>query len=162
METGPGAVASVSNMEVRAYARNDQDACVTIFESNTPDYFDPHDRADLIAFLDDLPGPYFVCAMPGRGVVACGGYYTRPEAQLAGLTWGMVHRDFHRHGIGRRMLEYRLSEIRANPAIRVVRARTTQVSEAFFRRCGFVAADRRPGGFGPGLDLVELELHLAR
>ena len=148
------------SVEIRPYRRNDQDACVAIFESNTPEYFDPHDRADLITFLDDPPGPYFVCVMPGRGVSACGGYYTRPEAQLAGLTWGMVHRDLHRQGIGRHLLEYRLDAIRANPTIRIVRARTTQVSEEFFRRCGFRPALRQAGGFGPGLDLVELELQL--
>jgi GNAT superfamily N-acetyltransferase len=147
-------------MLVRPYKRNDQDSCVAIFESNMPDYFDPHDRADLISFLDDLPGPYFVCEVPGRGVAACGGYYTQRESQLAGLTWGMVRRDFHRQGLGRHMLEYRLSEIRAIPGIRTVRARTTQVSEEFFRKCGFVPCARKPGGFGPGLDLVELELQL--
>jgi GNAT superfamily N-acetyltransferase len=147
-------------MEIRAYRRNDQDACVAIFESNVPDYFDPHDRADLMAFLDELPGPYFVCVVPGRGVAACGGYYTQPEAQLAGLTWGMVHRDLHRQGLGRQMLEYRLSAIRSLPRIRTVRARTTQVTEEFFRRCGFVPTGRQPGGFGGGLDLVELELQL--
>jgi GNAT superfamily N-acetyltransferase len=147
-------------MEVRPYRRNDQDACVAIYESNTPEYFDLHDRADLIAFLDDLPGPYFVCTVPGRGVAACGGYYVQPEAGLAGLTWGMVHRDLHRQGIGRHLLEYRLSQIRAIPTIRTVRARTTQVSEPFFRRCGFIPSMVRPAGFGPGLDLVELELQL--
>jgi GNAT superfamily N-acetyltransferase len=146
--------------EIRPYRKSDQDACVAIFTSNTPDYFDPHDRAELIAFLDELPGPYFVCNVEGRGVSACGGYYTRPEEQLAGLTWGMVHRDLHRHGLGRQMLEYRLAEIRAIPLIRRIRARTTQVSEAFFRRCGFVAASRQADGFGVGLDLVELELML--
>jgi N-acetylglutamate synthase-like GNAT family acetyltransferase len=149
-------------MEIRRYRRNDQDACLAIFESNVPDYFHPRDRADLMAFLDDLPGPYFVCVAPGRGVVACGGYYTQAEAQLAALTWGMVHRDLHRQGIGRTLLEFRLAEIRAIPQIRTVRARTTQITEDFFRRCGFVEAARRADGFGPGLDLVELELQLPR
>jgi len=113
-----------------------------------------------MAFLDELPGPYFVCATPDRKVVACGGYYTQAEAGLAALTWGMVHRDLHGQGLGRRMLEYRLGEIRAIPRIHTVRARTTQVTETFFRRCGFVASGRRADGFGPGLDLVELELQL--
>ncbi len=147
-------------MEIRTYRPNDQDACVAIFESNVPDYFDPHDRADLIAFLDHLPGPYFVCIVPGRGIAACGGYYTQPEERLARLTWGMVHRDLHRQGIGRHLLEYRLSEIRTIPGIRTVRARTTQVTEEFFHRCGFVPSVRRAGGFDPGLDLVELELQI--
>jgi GNAT superfamily N-acetyltransferase len=147
-------------MEVRPYKRNDQDACVAIFESNMPDYFDPHDRSDLISFLDDLPGPYFVCVVPGRGICACGGYYTQAETRVAGLTWGMVHRDLHRQGLGRHMLDYRLAEIRAIPGIRIVRARTTQVTEEFFRRCGFVPSVRRDGAFGPSLDFVELELQL--
>jgi GNAT superfamily N-acetyltransferase len=147
-------------MEIRPYRRNDQDACLAIFESNVPDYFHPHDRHDFMAFLDDLPGPYFVCALPERGVKACGGYYTQAEAQVASLTWGMVHCDHHRQGIGRTLLEYRLAEIRAIPQIRTVRARTTHVTEGFFRRYGFVTSARRADGFGPGLDLVELELQL--
>jgi GNAT superfamily N-acetyltransferase len=147
-------------MDVRSYKRNDQDACVAIFESNMPDYFDPHDRADLISFLDELPGPYYVCVLAGRGICACGGYYIQAEAKLAALTWGMVHRDLHRHGLGRHMLEYRLSEIRAIPGIRTVRARTTQITEDFFRRCGFVPSSQKIGGFGPGHDFVDLELQL--
>lgn len=148
------------NGDIRAYRRNDQDACVAIFESNTPDYFDPHDRADLIAFLDDLPGPYYVWVAPDSGVMACGGYYVEAGGRTAGLTWGMVHRQLHRLGIGRRMLEYRLAVIRTSSTIKTVRARTTQVTEPFFRRCGFISSQRREGGFGPGLDFVELELDL--
>ena len=82
-------------MDLRPYRTEDAPACLTVFDSNLPDYFDPTERAGFEDFLRD-PGQYFVIEHDGR-VIGCGGI--RAEAPEARLTWGMVHREFHRQGL---------------------------------------------------------------
>jgi N-acetylglutamate synthase-like GNAT family acetyltransferase len=115
---------------------------LAIFESNTPEYFAPGDRVEFASFLDDPAGAYFVCALRDGRVVGCGGYYLVTAQRLAGLTWGMVHREVQRQGIGGQLLQFRLSDIRRMAAVEKVRVRTTHLSEAFFRQFGFIAQAR--------------------
>src|SRR5678809_747268 len=97
-------------LNIRAYSADDRDACLSILDGNTPEFFVANDRDDVARFLDNLPGPYFVAKEQGV-IVACGGW-AMDEEQTAALTWGMVRRDLHRQGIGSRLLRYRIEAIR--------------------------------------------------
>ncbi len=45
---------------VRAWRPDDRTRCLALFDGNVPAYFAPKERADFVAFLDDLRGPYLV------------------------------------------------------------------------------------------------------
>ena len=47
-------------MFIREYLSGDREACLEVLESNTPEFFLENDRNEFSAFLDELPGPYFV------------------------------------------------------------------------------------------------------
>jgi ribosomal protein S18 acetylase RimI-like enzyme len=143
-------------MKIRSYKVRDRDACLLILDGNTPQFFIPKDRADFANFLDALPGPYYVVEQAGA-VVACGGWAMDDE-HIAALTWGMVHRGFHRQGIGRLLLHHRLNAIQHDGRARMVRIRTIQLVQGFFQREGFEVVDVVPNGFGEGLDRVTMIL----
>jgi GNAT superfamily N-acetyltransferase len=126
--------------------------------SNTPDFLAPRDRDDFLAFADDLPGPYWVID-GSRAIVACGGWAMEADG-VAALTWGMVERRFHRRGIGRDLLRFRLEAIRVDGRAKVARVRTVQLVQGFFEQQGFVVIDVASNGFGAGLDRVTIELRL--
>lgn len=148
-------------MIIRAYAAAHRDVCLGIFDSNVPRFFAAHEREEFADFLDDLPGPYLVFVEDGA-VVACGGWTTgETDKSTAGLCWGMVVRERHRAGLGQRLLQARLDEIRADGGIERVVLETSQHSEGFFSRSGFVVCARHPDGFGPGIDRVEMVLRIA-
>jgi GNAT superfamily N-acetyltransferase len=142
-------------MRIRLYSQSDRRPCLEILESNTPEFFIPQDCAGYAAFLDDLPGPYFVLEEFGQ-TAACGGW-ALDAAGVADLTWGMVRREFHRRGLGRELLRFRLNAIRNDGRATLVRVRTAQLVQGFFVREGFNVVDVVPNGFGAGLDKVTME-----
>ena len=87
-------------MKIREYAQPDKEACLAIFDSNTPPFFAPHEREEFAGFLDTSSDPYFVVEHDGE-VVGCGGFFLIPNEPAAVLTWGMVARARQGQGIGR-------------------------------------------------------------
>jgi predicted GNAT family N-acyltransferase len=151
------------HLEMRAFDTRDRESCLTLFDSNTPQFFAPHERAEFEAYLIDPEerGPnaeYLVLEADGS-IVACGGYYV--EDGMAGLAWGLVGHDRHRQGFGTRLLLERLRRIAANPKADAVILDTTPFSSGFFERFGFEAFKVTPDGYDAGLDRVDMRLELS-
>ncbi len=151
-------------LEIRAFDTRDREACLKLFDSNTPQFFAPHERAEFEAYLSDLEerGPnaeYLVLEMDGK-IVACGGYYVADGT--AGLAWGLVGRDQHREGFGTQLLLERLRRIARVPNASEVVLDTTRQSKGFFERFGFEVVNITPDGYGAGLDRVDMRLELSR
>jgi N-acetylglutamate synthase-like GNAT family acetyltransferase len=150
--------ANCAQYRIRSYAPRDRKACLDILDGNTPEFFVSADRSAFAKFLDNRPGPYFVVEEHGT-VVACGGWAIESQ-DVAVLTWGMIRRDLHRRGIGRRLIHHRLAAIRADGCANTVRVRTVQLVQEFFAREDFAVTGVVPNGFGQGLDQVTMELRL--
>ena len=99
-------------MKIHSYSPLDHRPCLEILASNVPEFFIPTDPDGYAAFLENLPGPYFVLEELGR-IAACGGWAMNQHG-VADLTWGMVLREFHRRGLGRELLRFRLNSIRSS------------------------------------------------
>lgn len=149
-------------MEVRPYAPTDRDSCLALFDSNTPDNFAPQERADFEAWLDGEPEHYVVLEHEGT-VVACGGFaLPEPGSTDARLTWGMVGRLWHRQGLGRFLLMYRMRELGKTAAVvQTVSLETTQHAAPFFASQGFRVEHSVKDGYAPGLDKLEMVRKIA-
>ena len=147
-------------MKVREYAQPDKEACLAIFDSNTPSFFAPHEREEFAEFLDTSSDPYFVVEHNGQ-VVGCGGFFLIPNTPAAVLTWGMVARARHGRGIGRLLLEERLQRLRDLPGVRVVKLQTSQHTYGFFEKAGFRTEHVQDDGYGPGLHLYNMGMNLS-
>ena len=142
-------------MNIRSYSQSDRRACLQILESNTPEFFMRADCESYPAFLDNLPGPYFVVEESGQ--MAAGGGWAMDADGVADLTWAMVRRDLHRRGLGRELLRFRRDAIQSETRATLVRVRTTQLVQGFFVREGFTVVDVVTNGFGTGQDKVTME-----
>ena len=151
---------TASPVTFRPFTLTDAPACLVLFDSNCLPYLHPPERADFEQFLQDLEdrGDYWVMEMSG-GLVGCGGVWVGVEGQ-AGLSWGMVRRDLHGQGLGTRLTAFRLQRLRARPEVGQIRLGTSQHTEAFYARHGFVVMQRIKDGFASGLDEVKMELEL--
>lgn len=143
-------------MELRLYQLTDFDHCLAAFDSNTPKYFAPHERADFAEFLQrmaapDSTDPYFVVIDDAGAVIGCGGYFLQQTQGAAGLSWGMVTRTAHGTGAGRFLLLARLQRICQETAADRVLLNTSQHTYGFFAKVGFVVDKITEDGFGPGL-----------
>jgi Acetyltransferase (GNAT) domain len=144
---------------LRPYQNSDKEACLALFDGNTPVFFAPFERAEFEDFLDKNAFPYFVVEEQGMGMIqACGGYAIGGES--ATLCWGMVMGGMHRRGMGTFLLKARLQDIRQDAMLRNVRIQTSQHSAGFFARAGFVTRLVVKDGFAEGLDRYEMVLPL--
>jgi len=145
--------------QFRPYTIGDKDACMDIFMSNTPRYFGIEEADEFRSFLDAPTCDYFVATQNDK-VVACGGHGYHSKKQAFILAWGMVRVDLHKHGLGKFILAERLKRIYSDFGENLVQIETSQHSQGFFERFGFVVTNTIADYFAPGIDRVDMELRL--
>lgn len=145
----------------RTYGPEDIDGCLTLFDSNTPRFFDASERDSFVGFLQNqaLRWPYQVITLDGR-IVGCGGHAVESDGVSVALCWGMVDNSLHGQGLGRILTEARIAAARATPGISRVILNTSQHTQGFYARFGFEAATVTPDGFAPGIDRWDMVLTL--
>lgn len=146
----------------REYEPADFDRCLGVFDTNVPEFFLPEERQEYGAFLEALPGPYFVLLNESHTIIGSGGYAIKPSTGTADLCWGMVRRELHGQGLGRALTTLRLERIVQEPEVREVAMHTSQHTEAFYKVLGFRTIEIRADGYGPGLDRCEMRLTIPR
>jgi N-acetylglutamate synthase-like GNAT family acetyltransferase len=151
----------MSDLTIRRYRTDDKASCLDIFDSNIPKYFDPGERADFASYLDAPSGHYLIGEIDGR-LITCGGWGKLPDRSTATLVYGMVHSDYHGTGIGKKMLERRLSDMAKVAEIKKVTLDTSQHVAGFFERFGFVETSVEPNAYGPGLHRHDMILRLPK
>ncbi|GAB5487374.1 MAG: GNAT family N-acetyltransferase [Parasphingorhabdus sp.] len=139
---------------IRAYQIADKAACLRIFDSNVPDFFDMSERDLLSDFLDSPIGAYFVVERDGD-VIGSGGFRKEDRGQ-ARFTWGMVHRKHHGDGLGQLLAEHRLLAIEKSGEYSEIEIHTTPKVAPFFKKFGFETRKVEPDGFAPGMDQVQM------
>lgn len=145
---------------IRSYQPSDRAAVLAVFKSNVPDFFAAGEERDLMATLDEPDGPSWVVELDGK-VIGFGGYEVGELYNRATLTWGMVDRRFHKNGIGRSLLDYRMTHAAgAAPETRWLVVDTTPQVAGFFERCGFERVEEWAKGYRSGFDMVVLRADL--
>ena len=152
---------------IREYKPSDRQACFDIFKSNAPLYFAEQELPLLenwlnakdknqIAYKNNLAENFYVVEHES-GIVACGGFYITAE-QNAHMTWGMVKNSFHKNGIGKYLLLYRIEEIKEFYPGHSILLDTTQHTYYFFEKFGFVVTNIKPQGYSKELDRYDMSM----
>lgn len=149
-------ISTAPKIQVRPYSAIDRDACIAIFRSNLPHYFDSSELSDFEAFLDELIGEYFVFEI-GGSIIASGGCYVHDH--VGHLSWGMVLSAKHRASIGTTLLVWRVNHLFRRSEIAEISIDTSQHTAEFFKRFGFHTTQNVVDGFGVGIDKVSMSLH---
>lgn len=146
----------VTVMDIRPYSETDIDAVVEVFRSNIPKYFGPSEEPGLRGFLADFADDYYVIELDGE-IVGAGGIALNDDDTVS-LCWGMVHNDHLGTGLGKLLTEYRIERSREIFGDRPMVTSTSQLTEGFYKKFGFVTVEHTPDGFGPGLDICKMRL----
>lgn len=146
-------------MTIRPYDPDDRDACIAIFNSNTPKFFARRDSDAFLEFLSEPECELLVLLNDSGRIVALGGWYVKADKTTGGLCWGMVEALEHRRGFGTALLQERLRRMKAAGAERAV-IHTSQHSQSFYARHGFRVDRALQDGLSPGIDDIEMELEL--
>lgn len=144
---------------IRAYQLSDKPAVLKLFDLNTPKYFDPSERDDFIKYLDQHAGNYFVSTINEK-IVGCGGINYMENKPVARIAWDMIHPDFHGKGIGSKLAQFRVEKIKANPSIRQIVVRTSQLAFTFYEKQGFKTEKTVKDYWAEGFDLYLMSMHI--
>ena len=141
---------------IRPYAPPDRAACLHLFDTNTPVYFAPNERADYEEFLNNVPAAYYLCTQDDV-ILAAFGLWT--QGIRGRIQWIMVANDARGTGVGGKMMDYILAAAsKAN--VKIIDIAASQKSAAFFAHYGAVHQKTTTEGWGPGLDRVDMILEI--
>lgn len=153
-------------MLLRPYLAQDRLLCTELFHGNCPKFFDSSEFAGFESWLNgqDKGQPahpnsagdhYYVLTIEDR-VIACGGFYLIKDQSTANMAWGMVHYDFHRQGIGRRLTEHRINQVLQLYPNHSIILDTSQHTFPFYERLGFSVTKITKDAYALGLDRYDM------
>lgn len=132
--------------------------CIGIFKSNLPKYFADEELEQFENFLDnDTEENYDVVQSDGL-IIGCGGIFFDKIKGEAGLSWGMVHADYHRRGIGKFFTQYRIDLLKRTYPDTTFKIETSQHTADFYQKRGFKTVDIVPNGFSKGIDKYTMKM----
>jgi ribosomal protein S18 acetylase RimI-like enzyme len=152
--------ASDKQWKHRSYQTADKEACLRIFDSNTPQTFLASERDTFAKYLDKHADGYLVIEGENGQPIACGGHVIGLDGGASSLCWGMVHKDWRGKGLGRYLLTNRLSTLAQIPKMKLIRLDTSQQSVEFFEKWGFKTYRITENHYGHGLHRHEMYLIL--
>lgn len=154
----------------RPYHASDKDACLAIFDSNTPPYFDSEERPPFATWLEQIGlgklaysntdfEHYEVAELDGQ-IIACAGFYIVHKEKVARMAWGMVHRAHHGKGVGSAHLKRRIHIMQEQYAGYQIDLGTSQHTYPFYAKQGFEVTAYFPNGYGEGIDRYDMILRI--
>ena len=127
-------------MRVRLFRQEDARQCSSIIRRNFRTHLKNEDPKPTVERLIKLNSParliakakegkYFV-AVDGEKVIGMGGYIGDMLRRF------FVHPDYHKQGVGRRLMNRVLREMKKE-GVKTVHANSTSFAEKFYESCGF-------------------------
>jgi N-acetylglutamate synthase-like GNAT family acetyltransferase len=131
---------------------------LSIFESNVPDYFAPHEKDYFDTYVDEHPNEYSVLFLNSK-IIGAGGIALNKDDTVS-LVWGMIGKDYHKQGYGEALLKFRLIKAKENYPGKIIVSNTSQFTEGFFAKYGFKTVYTKDNYWAAGLHLRKMTLHI--
>ena len=144
---------------IRRYEEDDLDAVLSVFRQNVPAFFAPGEESDLIDYLREEKEDYFVVVINDK-IVGCGGVNYFSDEQQARISWDFFDLHFQGKGLGKTLLEFRISHIRQQASYQKIVVRTSQLAQQFYAKFGFEVQYTKADYWAEGLHLFYMELRL--
>lgn len=144
-----------TQVTIRNYEHSDKKAVMSVFDSNAPKFFSIDEREDLDNYLENEIEFYYVAEEEGK-IVGSGGINTEKEKNKGIISWGMIHANHHRKGVGKILLNHRVSELLKMKQIDSIIVRTSQLVFPFYEKNGFELNTIQKDYWAKGFDLYEM------
>ena len=149
-------------MKIRKYEAKDREALINILRLNTPEFFVRSEEQDFLQYMERDSQNYFIIE-EAKTIIGSGGFnYGFENGKTARISWGMIHPEWQGKGVGTKLTQFRIEEIKKNPEIRKIQVRTTQVVYRFYEKQGFLIENIEKNYWAPGFDLYQMKIDLER
>lgn len=144
---------------IRSYTSEDKKELIDLLRLNTPQYFDESEESDFIEYLDNHVENYFVVE-DNKKIIGSGGINYFADSTLARISWDIIHPGFQGKGIGKKLILYRINQIKKNPTVSLISVRTTQLVYKFYQKIEFELEKTEKDFWAKGFDLYQMTLEL--
>jgi [ribosomal protein S18]-alanine N-acetyltransferase len=147
---------------IRKYDEKDKPDLIKLLRLNTPRFFAPSEEKDFIDYLNGHSENYYVIEESNEIIGAGGINYGFDNGTTTRISWDMIHPEKQGKGIGTRLTNFRIDEIKRNPHIRKIVVRTTQPVYKFYKKIGFHLEKVEKDYWAVGFDLYEMKIEFNR
>ena len=142
-------------INIREYQIKDKDSVLNLFCLNTPEFFSVEEEKDLVYYLDYEIEYYFVLEFNNQ-VVGCGGFNFSGDDTNGKIAWDIVHPDFQGKSFGRKLLDYRIEQMKTFEKLETITVRTSQLAYKFYKKSGFQLMEIEENYWADGFDLYKM------
>jgi len=142
---------------IRPYTEKDYFKLIELLQLNIPRYFDRSEEQDFIDYLHNHAVHYYIVEIKSE-IVGGGGINYFLEDNSARISWDFVHPQYQGRGLGKSLTEYRIEKIKANPTMKFIVVRTSQMAFRFYEKMGFILEKVIKDYWAEGFDLYEMKL----
>jgi len=145
------------DIQIRPYHSTDKNALLHIFRDNIPKYFDPKEIHDFENYLETESETYHTIEL-GNKIVGGIGAVVNEARSTGSIAWIFFDPEHTGKGLGKFAVDYCITELKKNPAVKKLTVRTSQLVYVFFEKFGFKLIRTEKDYWGDGLDLYEMEV----
>ena len=142
---------------LRAYRTSDKLQLIKLLQLNTPTYFAASEQEDFEEYLDKHSDNYYVIEV-NEQIISCGGYNYDEDSTIGKLSWYIVHPNYQGKGYGKQIVQYCIKALKAQPSVKMISVRTSQLVYPFFEKLGFELKKVEKDYWAKGFDLYQMEL----
>ena len=143
-------------MKIRAFEKKDIPSLLGLLQSNTPQYFAPEEAVGFENYLNNEIEIYYIIEVQ-NDIVGCGGINFEDDYTIGVISWDIIHPDFQGRYLGSKLLKHRLNELLLMESIRRIVVRTSQFTDRFYQKYGFVLLEVVKDFWADGIDLYKME-----
>lgn len=144
---------------IRPYRASDRAELIALLRLNIPQSFAPTEEQDFTDYLDQHLESYFVVEEAGQ-LIGAGGINYLPDKLEARISWDFIHPQFQGRGIGKKLTQFRIAEVKKDPNIHSIVVRTSQLAYAFYQKLGFRLEKIEKNYWADGFDLYAMKMEL--
>ena len=137
------------------YSPENQAACLSLFDLNSPEFFAPNERDDYKNFLNSVPRDYELCEKDGKLVGAFG--LSSMSSDVGALEWILLNPAVQGSGLGTTIMN-RVMEWAMQRGFSQLKIATSHKAYKFFEKKGAVAVSELENGWGPGMHRIDMEV----
>ncbi|UYW01896.1 GNAT family N-acetyltransferase [Flavobacterium agricola] len=147
----------MNDVVIREYKTENFNNLCKLLQQNIPTYFAVTEYQDFVNYLNNEIENYFV-AQINNTIVGCGGINYKTKEKTAMISWDIIHPEYQGKGIGKLLLNHRISYIKQNyPTYKIV-VRTSQLVHKFYEKQGFKLLEIHKNFWADGFDMYKMEL----
>ena len=146
-----------TEVNFRSYQLQDKQACLKIFDENSPKFFAANEYSDYADFLDTNPIGYEVCILDNSIVGAFG--LIGVTSVYKSINWIMISPNSHGLGVGSLFMKRAIS-LANDHKLNHIKIAASHLSAPFFAKYGAISIGEIENGWGPNMHRVDMELHL--